>query len=205
MLTPPNIKTFVPGTNQERNHFIEIVMLVLVIGLFSWFVLRPKVADYKHNQQELAKLKEDSAKVAENKQKLFDLVAKLEQSKPQIASLDETLPLQQRTTTLAVLLDSLAQANGLNISSLAFDPQSIDTVIVAGDKKTLEDPYKDPRKVKNVTTLISVNGTLEQFMGFLGALEKSTRIIDVQTIDINGQEGEVLNFKVKIRSYTYSS
>jgi hypothetical protein len=68
----------------------------------------------------------------------------------------------------------------------------------------LEDPYKIERKLNTETILVTSSGTLDQFMGFLNAIENSTRLLDVQTIDIATNEDNILSYKVKVRGYTFT-
>lgn len=205
MITSPQIKTFVPKMTPERGHFTEIGLLAIIIILFSWFVLKPKVIALAQLKNEQQAIEQQQASVADQKNQLLELVSKLESSSTDLAILDEALPLNSRLTTMAVLTDNLAKSNGMSVASIAVDGAESSKAIVAGDKATLTDPYKVERKLNTATVLITTSGTLEQFVGFLNAIENSTRVMDVQTIDISGQEQGQLLFKVKVRGYSFSS
>ena len=41
-------------------------------------------------------------------------------------------------------------------------------------------------------------------MGFLNDVENSTRLLDVQKIDISTNEDNILSYKVKVRGYTFT-
>lgn len=205
MINSPQIKTFVPRMTPERSHFTEIALLAIIIILFSWFVLKPRVIALATLRSEQTAIEEQRASVADQKSQLLELINKLENSPTDVAVLDEALPLNSRLTTMAVLTDNLAKSNGLSVASIAVDGTESSKAIVAGDKTTLTDPYKAQRKLNNATVLITTSGTLEQFVGFLNAIENSTRVMDVQTIDISGEEQGQLLFKVKVRGYSFSS
>lgn len=205
MITSPQIKTFVPKMTPERGHFTEIALLAIIIILFSWFVLKPRVIVLTTLRNEQKAIEEQQASVADQKNQLLELVSKLESSSTDVAVLDEALPLNSRLTTMAVLTDSLAKSNGMSVASIAVDGSESSKAIVAGDKTALSDPYKAQRKLNTATVLITTSGTLEQFVGFLNAIENSTRVMDVQTIDISGQEQGQLLFKVKVRGYSFST
>ncbi|MCC7356070.1 MAG: hypothetical protein IT410_00425 [Candidatus Doudnabacteria bacterium] len=205
MITSPQIKTFVPKMTPERGHFTEIALLAIIIILFSWFVLKPRVIVLTTLRNEQKAIEEQQASVADQKNQLLELVSKLESSSIDVAVLDEALPLNSRLTTMAVLTDSLAKSNGMSVASIAVDGSESSKAIVAGDKTALSDPYKAQRKLNTATVLITTSGTLEQFVGFLNAIENSTRVMDVQTIDISGQEQGQLLFKVKVRGYSFST
>ncbi len=205
MITSPSIKSFVPRMTPERSHFTEIALLAIIIVLFSWFVLKPRVIALAQLRQERTTLEQQRAAVADQKAQLLALVTELESSSADVAVLDEALPLQSRLTTVAVLADSLAKANGMGVASIAIDGSESSKYVAAADKATLADPYKAERKVNPATVLVTTSGTLEQFVGFLNAIESSTRVLDVQTIDISGDESGQLLFKVKVRGYSFSS
>lgn len=205
MLTSPVIKTMVPTPKNDRNHFIEIGLLAIIIVLFSWFVLKPRFIAFSVNKKELNKLQEDQKMIAQNKEKLLALIKDLDGQPQASATLDEALPLESRITTVAVLADSLAKANGLQVATMSLDGAETSKTVVAGQKEVLADPFEAQRKLNSATILMTTSGTLEQFVGFLNALENSTRIVDVQTIDISPQETEELLFKVKIKGYTFSN
>lgn len=205
MITSPQIKTFVPRMTPERSHFTEIALLAIIIILFSWFVLKPKVIGLAQLRNEHEAINQQQAAVADQKAQLLELIGKLESSTTELAVLDEALPLNSRLTTMAVLTDSLAKSNGMSVASISVDGAESSKYIAAGDKASLTEPFKTERKLNTATVLITTSGTLEQFVGFLNAIENSTRVMDVQNIDISGQEQGQLLFKVKVRGYAFSS
>jgi Tfp pilus assembly protein PilO len=205
MITSPAIKTVAQSPQHERNNMIEIVLLAVVIIIFSWFVLKPKVIAVAQSREELKELEQQQSIVATKKDELMSLVAKMENAKVDISLLDEALPLQPRATTLVVLVDSLAKSNGLSVTATAMDGSEIARDIAAADHAALADPFKVQRKMNPESVLVTAGGTLDQFMGFLNAIENSTRLLDVETIDISGEEDGTLSFKVKVKAYTFSS
>jgi Tfp pilus assembly protein PilO len=204
MLTSPAIKTISPPIQKERNNLFEIILLAVVIIVFSWFALKPKVIALATQKQELKTLETQASMIDQKNKDLGMLIQKMESSKLELAVLDEALPMQSRTTSLMLLVDSLAKTNGLSVSAVSLDGSESAKSIVAANKPALEDPYKIERKLNTETILVTSSGTLDQFMGFLNAIENSTRLLDVQTIDIATNEDNILSYKVKVRGYTFT-
>lgn len=204
MLTSPAIKTINPTVHKERNNLFEILLLAVVIIVFSWFALKPKVIALAVKNQELKTLETQASMIDQKKQDLGTLVQKMESSKLTFDLLDEALPMNSRATSLMVLVDSLAKTNGLSVSAVSVDGTELAKTIAAANKPALADPYGVERKLNNETVLLTSSGTLDQFMGFLNAIENSTRLLDVQTIDISTNEDNILSYKVKVRGYTFT-
>ncbi len=204
MLTSPAIKTINPPAQKERNNLFEILLLAVVIIVFSWFALKPKVITFAGKKQELKNLQAQAAMIDQKNQDLSTLVQKMESSKLTFELLDEALPMNSRATSLMISVDSLAKTNGLSVSAVSVDGSELAKTIAAANKSALADPYEVVRKLNNETVLVTSSGTLDQFMGFLNAVENSTRLLDVQTIDISTNEDNILSYKVKVRGYTFT-
>lgn len=205
MLTSPQIKTIAPKVESERNNFIEIILLCIIIVLFSWFVLKPKVIILAQKRVELKNVEQQQEMVKTKKAEFEALVSKMQGAKADFTILDEALPLQPRGTKLMLLVDGLAKTNGLFVTAVSLDGSESAKYIAAGDKATLNDPYAVARVVNPETVMVTATGSLEQFMGFLNAIENSTRILDIQSIDITANDDGQLSFKVKIKGYIFSA
>jgi len=205
MMTTPAIKTVAPKLPSERNNFIEIILLCAIIVLFSWFVLKPKVINLAQKRVELKNIEQQQEMIKTKKVEFESLVTKMQGAKQDFAVLDEALPLQPRGTKLMLLVDSLAKTNGLFVTAVSLDGSESAKYIAAGDKASLNDPYSVARVVNPETVMVSSTGSLEQFMGFLNAVENSTRILDIQNIDISASDDGQLSYKVKIKGYLFSA
>lgn len=202
-LNSPTIRTFAPKPIAKQNVILEIILLLVIISLFSWFIIKPKAQTLKTKQSTLTKLETQRAELDKNKEILDNLVANLKASPGDAQALDEVLPLEIRATKAAVAVDNLAKGSGLVIANIALDPIA-GSPVVAGNTDVLANPYKVERELVTLGLNATVSGTLEQFVGFLGALENTTRIIDVDGVEIVGQNGAQLSYKVKLKTYSYS-
>jgi len=177
-----------------------IVLLVMIIVLFSWFILKPKMSSVSAQHGNLKTLKSQLSAVDNEKRELNRLVAQLADSKDEVTLTDEALPLSGRTSKVHVLVDNLAKASGLVISQIT--AEDVDDIISAGNKEVLKDPYKPQRKLYTSTVTVSVAGTVDQFKNFLELLETNGRVLDISQLEIIGDEGST-KFRVKIKSYSY--
>ncbi len=177
-----------------------IVLMVIIIALFSWFMLKPKLATVSAQHTTLKSLKDQFATVDGQKRELNRLIAQLADNKQEITLTDEALPLSGRTSKVHVLLDKLASDSGLVVSQIT--AEDIEDIISAGNKAALKDPYGQNRKLYASSVTMSVSGTVDQFKLFLELLETNGRVLDVSQLEIIGAE-EVTKFRVKIKAYAY--
>jgi hypothetical protein len=200
-LNPPGIM----NSNHRRdfsNPMIQIVLLVIVIVLLSWFVVKPKFASTMENRTELKAAKARMAKVEEDQQELNRLISAMKASPEEIALVDEALPLTGRVSKAYTLLNTLVQFSGMSLTLLGADDTS--KVIAAGDKDELENPYKPGRKLHTVTMTVSVEGNMEQFKSLLELIETNGRVLDVETVNIIGGE-EAPKYHVTVKAYAYEN
>src|SRR6476469_5499542 len=147
---------------------VQGILVLVVLVLFSWFILRPKLAatmqtraDLQTNQIQLAKVQADQAE-------LNRLINDLHAAPDDVALLDEALPLNDRITHVQILLESLVQSSGMTVAVINSDDSSKD--VSAGDKELLANPYQANRKLHTITLTVSVTGTMEQLKNLLSLM-----------------------------------
>lgn len=200
-LNPPGIM----NSNHRRdfsNPMIQVVLLLIVLGLLSWFVVKPKLASTMANRTELKAAKARMDKVEADQQELNRLITAMKASSEDIALVDEALPLTGRVSKAYTLLNSLVQFSGMSLTLLNADDTS--KVVAAGDKDELQNPYKPGRKLHTVTMTVSVSGNMEQFKSLLELIETNGRVLDVDTVNIIGGE-ESPKFHVTVKAYAYEN
>lgn len=185
---------------QLTSPITQIVLLILVIGLFSWFILKPKLATVVKKHGELKVAEDQLAAIDQEKRELNRLVAQLQSSSNQVSLTDEALPLSGRTSKPHILLENLARSSGMVVVQIT--PEDTDDIISAGNKEVLTDKYKPTRKLHTSTFTVSVTGTVDQFKNYLQLLETNGRVLDVSSLEIIGGE-PVTKFRVKIKAYAY--
>jgi hypothetical protein len=200
-LNPPGIM----NSNRRRdfsNPIIQIVLLIIVIVLLSWFVVKPKYASTMQNRRELSSAKAKMAKVEEDQQELDRLISEMKSSPQDIALVDEALPLTGRVSKTYTLLNTLVQYSGMSLTLISADDTS--KLIAAGEKDELQNPYKPGRKLHTVTMTVSVAGSMEQFKSLLELIETNGRVLDVDTVNIVGGE-DTPKYQVTVKAYAYEN
>lgn len=200
-MNPPSMKN-----SYERRDFgnpvVQIVLLLIVLVLFSWFILKPKYDQTMERRAQLKASQAQLAKIEEDQRELNRLVNELRSSPEDIALVDEALPLSGRTSKAYVLLDSLVKASGMTLDLISVDDAT--SLISAGDKDELNNPYQPGRSLHVISISSSVNGTMEQFRSLLQLIETNGRVLDIESVDIIGGEAET-KFRINIKAYAYEN
>jgi Tfp pilus assembly protein PilO len=186
-----------------KNLFFELVLLLVLVFLFGNFLLMPKRGEVKDKRAQLAVLNSQNDSIEQNTAELNALISKMKAAKKDIALLDQALPLESRVTTTQVLLDNLISSSGLTLANIGVDTN--DAVIAAGSKELLDNPFGQQRHLQTTSVNVSVTGTMEQFLNFLKSLENNARIIDVSSVQINGNKNNLATFVLTLKTYNYGT
>ncbi len=200
-INPPEMK----NSFQRRdfgNPAVQIVLTLIILVLFSWFILIPKYNQVVERRAQLAAAKQQLIKIEEDQRELNRLVQELRSSPDEIEKIDEALPLTGRASRAYVMLDSLVRSSAMSLSLLSADDTT--DLISAGDKAVLADPYKPGRTLHTLTISAAVTGTMEQFRNLLQLIETSSRVLDVESVDIMGGESET-KFRITVKAYSYEN
>lgn len=184
-----------------HNSLFEVAIIFGIFVLLVIFVVRPKYNADKAKAEEL-KASQNQYQTVENDRKTMNqLIEQLNQSKDDVALADQALPLQGRVTSLNLLIDNLVATSGMQLASINTDEGT--NGVIAGDKKLLADPYAASRKLQTIKTHIAVTGPVEQFHQLLKLIERSPRLIDIDTISISQEEAGII-YKIGLKAYFYA-
>ena len=197
--TPPSIQNMY-DSKQLSSPLTQIIFLIIIIVLFSWFLVKPKLSESSVKHAELTTKKEQLAKIESEKRDLNRLIAEMQSSGEQVKLVDEAIPLTGRATKLNVLVESLAKSSGMEVASMTVD--GLNELVSAGNKEVLDDPYKSQRSLMTTDMNVLLTGSIEQFRNFLQLLETSGRIVDVSELDVLGGD-TITRFRVKLKAYAY--
>ena len=182
-----------------QNALVEVVLLIVVCGLFTWFIILPKKAEISAKNASLAKVVEQESTVSGDLAKLQSMIQTLNSSSNQVADLDQALPLDGNTVNLQILINSLAQSVGVAVTDVEVSGQP--NTVVAGDKALLSDPYGATRTLQTLAGNLSVTGSFAQLQAFLQKLETSARLIDVTDLEMDAAAGGNLSLRLGINAY----
>lgn len=197
---PKNISiNFSPQSKSFRNPMVEVVLLLIACGLFYWFMIMPKNAEIGKQKEVLSQAQEEKEKISSTVNDLKKMVAKLSSNSKEITDLDEAMPLSAKALRLKVLLENLSQSVGLTVSNVNVAYNS--SAPWAGDKELLASPYSPPRSVQRLSGSVSVVGTYSQIVAFIEKIEKSGRVININSVSIDSSENGNLNIMLALDAF----
>lgn len=179
----------------------EVVLLVIMIGLFSWYMVLPKQAGLKTKQAQIKQLQDSKNKIQSEIDGLNASINTLNDSKSQVTDLDEALPLDSRTTKLQMLMEAIASQAGVALESVNFDLDS--KAVYATDPEAVKNPFTQPRSLKTIKGSVAVLGTYDQIQAFLEKIEHSQRLLQILTMDLNLQQDNVMSLKLDLEAFSY--
>lgn len=181
--------------------YVEVGLVILIIGLFYWFMVLPKQRGLKVQNEQLAKLQDEDKSLADNVAKLQSLIEKLKESKSNVQKLDEALPLKGKTFGINIVLQEYAELAGVILA-----PANLNTkpdYVIAGNISQLENPFEGKRSLQKLSTNLQVLGTFPKLINFVKKIENSPRLIQINDFQVeNGKEG-LLNLVMSIDTYFY--
>ncbi len=196
--------SFSKNSSSFTGTIFEIVFLLIIIIIGYAYLVSPKATEYKKVRDNLQSLKEKQSKLNSQKQTFDTLVQELESSGPSVAILDDVLPLDPKPSKLYVLMDNLIQREGLTAGTVNVDMDS--QTVVAGDKTPDGTTAAvAERKIKPISVTVSAIGTIDQLSGFLQLVESSSRLLQVNSLDLSQGRADQVIFKVGINAYTYAA
>lgn len=200
--SPPKVPHFPTVQKKYQHSLIEVVLLIVVIGLFLWFIVQPKKAELASQNEILSELQQEEAELSSNLTKLENLVEKLKANPKAVSQLDEALPLTNNTTRIHLLLEELASASGIVIGDINVIGEN--DAVVAGDTELLADPFAASRTLKVFNTGISLIGTYEQLVSFMQKIENNARIMEIVSLEFAGTDEGFLDLKLTLDIYYFA-
>lgn len=179
----------------------EVVLLIVMIGLFSWYMVLPKQASLKAKQAQVQQLQDDKSKIQSEIDGLNASIKTLSSSQTNLTDLDEALPLDSRTTKLQMLVESIASQSGVSLESVSFDLDS--KAVYAADPETVKKPFTQARSLKTIKGSVAVLGTYDQIQAFLEKVEHSQRVLEISTMALNLQQDNVMSLKLDLEAFSY--
>lgn len=167
---------------------ITILFIILVVGVaFFWW---PKYKDFNNLRLEVKARKIE----VENKEKYFselnNISIKLkEEYGSELAKIDIALP---KTSIMPDLLNFLAEKssqNGLILQRVSLEKTT---------------PLEVGSNIQKISLRLSLSGFYPAFKNFLSSLQKSAKLIEVDSIIFSeSKEGQIFSFDLKIKTYSY--
>ena len=158
------INSISPKT-QMRNPMLQAILIIIVVVLFGWFIVIPKNAQVSQKSQQLEVLETQAQNLEADLETVNRLVAQLESSDSEVKLVDEALPLTNRPTRIALLLEEYARSSGMQVAQINIE--NVDANIASGNKEVLAKPYESNRSLITTNVTVSVGGSIDQFKNIL--------------------------------------
>lgn len=166
---------------------ICIGLTVAVGALFLW----PKYQNYQNLQTQIGNKNIELENQNAHYENLIDLSEKLQEFDVELEAIDIALPSNASYSAISFYnyLQKASSENGLivnQIGSFALSP-----LVGRGD-------------IQEMSLSVGVSGSYSAFKNFLRALEKSARIIEVESISFSfpGEDG-LFSFQIEIKTHSY--
>lgn len=171
-----------------------LALLLLSVGLFYTFI-SPHYDKVMALRDQSNKYKEILANVIELGKKRDTLTARYNNlPENEIARLEKVLPGNVDTVNLAMNFDSIAAKYGISIKTIRTSDQ--------GDSPTGEVIQTDTGKsYQPVTVSFSFVATYDNFRSFMQDIEKSLRIVDVESVAFASAPNGLNSYNVSVKTY----
>lgn len=186
-----------------QNFLIEAVLLLVVCGLFTWYIILPKRAENNKKREVYVELSNKKDKIKKDAETLLAKANELKERKDDVEKLDRALPLTSNAPQLEIIIQKMA--SDVSVELGAVNISGVSEKYSSGDKEFLANPFKVQRKVQKASGDLIAKGTLNQLMAFLHEVEASGRLINVQSIEIGtGTEGGLV-MKLSVLVYVFAA
>lgn len=184
-------------------------VIFIILFLVIWFVLIPVWSDVSALRKEVS-LKKTSIELEKKIiEKLNSINEVLDTQKSNVERLEQAIPSLEFKPELISIMESLANQNGLSLTSVGIELSSESAGSVSNRKGSAVS--KD--SISKLSVNIVASGTYSSFKSWLEAVQKSLRILDISKITfainkkktIDGQEvlntDPVIDYSVSMRTY----
>jgi Tfp pilus assembly protein PilO len=196
---------------------LPIFLIFAAVGVFFAFT-KAKLAsidDYKVQVAEYQKAVDSSTVLLKRRDDLLDIKNKI--NKSDLDRLDILMPDDVNSTKLILEIENLAtRVHGLAFENPKYDPNKkvtpdTRTTPATTDGKTSppvvnqKDIAQSSKEYGTFELEFTIIGSYENFITFIGDIEKSLRVVDITQVDITQKEGLNLKYIVKVQTYWLKS
>lgn len=175
----------------------SLILIMISVGLFYTFI-DPQYQKVKEARAEAGEFKEMLKNVSEIARTREDLEVKhREIPKEEIEKLEKVLPDNSDIVKLALDLDAIASNYGIAIKKIQVGEKEVDDTATFIEQPTAAATYE------RETVSFGFVTSYDNFKNFVNDIEKSLRIIDIQSASFQvGEEGSNLyEYKLTIGTY----
>lgn len=189
------------GNRPNTRLYMTVAFTFLTISLFAWYAIRPTLQTILYLRREIGDKQEINQKMEEKITALIEAQGTLSQIEPNLPLIAEALPEQPDVVGLLGQLASLAEISEASISSA----RTSDIPLTGEASRSAAQKPTDPAEL---SLTITITGTYEKLLSFLGGMIDMRRIIAVDSLNFSpdiassGPAGNSsLQLVMKVRSF----
>jgi len=164
-----------------------LVISILIIGVFLVF---PRCQDLRALRLEIGRRNTELQSKEKHISNLQEASQELEKYQLELSKIDSALPSSPSLPSLFNFLQKVSSQNGLILEEIGSFSVSV--------------PEEKP-EIKEISLNLGVSGSYSAFKNFLSTLEKSARLIEIESISFSTPEKKESPFsfdlKIKVHSY----
>ncbi len=177
--------------------FAIIVFIVTVSFAFLFAV--PRYQEYTALQTVLAKKQSDYEVKSAYNARILALQKEIQNRASDLEKVDNALPTDNSYASLIYFLQNKGIESGLAVKSVTFSQA------ITPYGQTTAKVSQPAKGIKNIFLTMSVSGTYQDLKKFLGTLDKSVRLFQVNSIVFNAtQTAPTTKTKTKLDTYSVS-
>ncbi|MBZ9571757.1 type 4a pilus biogenesis protein PilO [Patescibacteria group bacterium] len=178
---------------------IICLFLTLILG---FFIIWPKYQDLRDLKLEIKTRETELNYREEYFSDLNKISEELKKYEAELSKINDALPDDPSLPSLLNFLEKASSQNGLVFKKLG----SFSTVSLKKPTRTAtpsEQQPLSPSEIKETRLGFEVSGSYSALKNFLSTLEKSARLIEIETISFSFEEGEIFSFALEIKTFSY--
>lgn len=173
-------------------NLITPIILIVIAGVIFFTWIDPQYAQVKDIQSEASEYDQAISQVRELRQVEQDILARrTEFSEANIDRLEKLLPDNVDNVRLLLDLDAIASKYGMTLRNVSIsDPQAAN-----------ESPEGVDQDLQSVSVSFAVSASYQNFLLFLEDLERSLRLVDVESVSFQASDVDLYEYAVSLRTY----
>lgn len=174
------------------------IIALVVAGVVFYFYIDPTYAQIKELRKDEATLNAALSRALELQATRDQLLSRYNTFSPDdLARLEKMLPDHVDNVRLALDMDSLAAQYGMRIRNVSIE--KVDEKKVKPRQSQAVGP--DERMYESMVLSFTVSGQYDTFRTLLTDLEKSLRLVDIESLSFSSTEVGIYDFTVSLRTY----
>ena len=170
-----------------RNYPLYIVVALVVSLLLIFFFLVPKYKDFAFIKQETTKTSTELQSHQEYFKQLQGLAEKITLNSQNFLTIKAALPEKSSLTEIFGFFQKTASFSGLVLENISSDSS-----------------FSTEKKNINITRInLALEGSYASLKNFLSVIEKSARLIDVDSISFSSPKEGLFDFDVEVKIHSY--